>query len=100
VATPRRVHEGRSAAHRLRRFGAAVDRSGRGGALPARPDVEVDLRERSTVDQLRALRAGEIDIGLAPLPIDDGLDATVATRASVNRRAGRGARQGGVGGRR
>ena len=36
----------------------------------ARPDVEVQLRERSTEEQLRELRAGSIDVALVPLPVD------------------------------
>jgi DNA-binding transcriptional LysR family regulator len=36
----------------------------------ARPDVELQLRERSTEEQLRDLRAGAIDVALVPLPVD------------------------------
>jgi DNA-binding transcriptional LysR family regulator len=84
AASARRVHEGRAGRLRIGFVGSALlsivpDVVQRFRA--ARPDVEVDLRERSTVDQLRALRANEIDIGLAPLPIDDdGLVATVLVR--------------------
>jgi DNA-binding transcriptional LysR family regulator len=35
-----------------------------------RPDVELQLRERSTEDQLRELRAHAIDVALVPLPVD------------------------------
>jgi DNA-binding transcriptional LysR family regulator len=84
VATARRVHEGRSGRLRVGFVGSALlsivpDVVQRFRA--ARPDVELDLRERSTVDQVAALRAGDLDIGLAPLPIDeDGLDTTVLVR--------------------
>jgi DNA-binding transcriptional LysR family regulator len=84
VATARRVHEGRSGRLRVGFVGSALlsivpDVVQRFRA--ARPDVELDLRERSTVDQVAALRAGDIDIGLAPLPIDDhGLETTVLVR--------------------
>ena len=37
----------------------------------ARPGVEVQLHERSTVEQLRALESGVIDVGLVRPPIDD-----------------------------
>jgi DNA-binding transcriptional LysR family regulator len=36
----------------------------------ARPDVEVVLRERSTVDQLRAVAEGTVDVGLIRPPIE------------------------------
>lgn len=36
----------------------------------ARPDVEVQLRERSTVQALRALASGELDVGLVRPPIE------------------------------
>ena len=36
----------------------------------ARPDVEVQLRERSTTQALRALASGELDVGLVRPPID------------------------------
>jgi DNA-binding transcriptional LysR family regulator len=35
-----------------------------------RPDVELELRERSTVEQLRALDAGVVDVGLVRPPIE------------------------------
>jgi DNA-binding transcriptional LysR family regulator len=47
----------------------------------ARPGIHVELRERPTEDQIRAVRAGDIDVGLVPLPIDaDGVEATVLLR--------------------
>ncbi|MBV9817082.1 MAG: LysR family transcriptional regulator [Solirubrobacterales bacterium] len=36
----------------------------------ARPGVEIELRERSTVEQLRALRTGTIDVALLRPPIE------------------------------
>lgn len=48
----------------------------------ARPEVEIELRERSTVEQLRALRAGLIDVGLVrpPIETDPDLDTRVVVR--------------------
>ncbi len=40
----------------------------------ARPDVEVELRERSTVEALRAVETGGIDVALVRPPIDAGAD--------------------------
>ncbi|MGH2916781.1 MAG: LysR substrate-binding domain-containing protein [Solirubrobacteraceae bacterium] len=40
----------------------------------ARPDVEIELRERSTVQALRALAVGAIDVGLVRPPIDPDPD--------------------------
>ena len=37
----------------------------------SRPGVALELRERSTVDQLRAVTAGVVDVGLIRTPIDD-----------------------------
>ncbi|MGI8714046.1 MAG: LysR substrate-binding domain-containing protein [Solirubrobacteraceae bacterium] len=37
----------------------------------ARPDVQVELRERSTVEQLRALTTGSVDVGLVRAPIEE-----------------------------
>lgn len=48
----------------------------------ARPGIELELRERSTVEQLRALSAGVIDVGLVRPPIEDdpGLRVDVVMR--------------------
>jgi DNA-binding transcriptional LysR family regulator len=84
IATARRVHEGRVGRLRIGFVGSALL-----SIVPAvlqrfraaRPEVELELRERSTVEQLSALRGGEIDIGLVPLPIDEvGLDVKVLVR--------------------
>lgn len=46
-----------------------------------RPGVHVELRERPTEDQVQAVRAGEVDVGLVPLPIDaDGVETIVLLR--------------------
>lgn len=37
----------------------------------ARPSVEIELHERSTVEQMRAVGAGAVDIGLVRPPIED-----------------------------
>jgi DNA-binding transcriptional LysR family regulator len=36
----------------------------------ARPEVEIELRERSTVEQLRAVSAGVVDVGLVRPPVE------------------------------
>ncbi|HET8979237.1 MAG TPA: LysR substrate-binding domain-containing protein [Solirubrobacteraceae bacterium] len=48
----------------------------------ARPGVEVELRERSTVEQLRAVSTGLIDIGLVrpPIETDETLHTEVVRR--------------------
>jgi len=48
----------------------------------SRPGVAIELRERSTVDQLRAISAGVIDVGLVRPPIEDeaGLRAETVLR--------------------
>jgi DNA-binding transcriptional LysR family regulator len=45
------------------------------------PEIDIELRERSTSDQVRALAAGITDLGLAPLPVSDpGLDVEILAR--------------------
>ena len=78
VATARRIDAGQAGVLRVNFVGSAllsivpgiVQRFRR-----ARPGVEVELRERSTVEQLRALSAGVVDVGLVRPPIepDDAL---------------------------
>ncbi|HEV3389688.1 MAG TPA: LysR substrate-binding domain-containing protein [Solirubrobacteraceae bacterium] len=48
----------------------------------SRPGVAIELRERSTVDQLRAVAAGVIDVGLVRPPIEEeaGLRAETVLR--------------------
>jgi DNA-binding transcriptional LysR family regulator len=48
----------------------------------SRPDVEIELRERSTVEALRSLGTGVVDVGLVrpPIEADDTLRAEVVMR--------------------
>jgi DNA-binding transcriptional LysR family regulator len=73
VVTAQRIHAGRAGQLRISFVGSALlslvpDVVKRYRAT--RPDVEVQLRERSTEEQLRELRAGSIDVALVPLPVD------------------------------
>jgi DNA-binding transcriptional LysR family regulator len=73
VGTARRIHAGSAGRLRISFVGSALL-----SLVPevvkryraARPEVEVQLRERSTEEQLRDLRAGSIDVALVPLPVD------------------------------
>jgi DNA-binding transcriptional LysR family regulator len=73
VATTRRIDTGQAGLLRVNFVGSAllsivpgiVQRFRRG-----RPEVEIELRERSTVDQLRALSAGVVDVGLVRPPVE------------------------------
>ena len=72
VSTARRVQRGEAGVLRVGFVGSAllstvpgtVQRFRRG-----RPGVEIELRERSTTEQLRALQAGTMDVGLVRPPI-------------------------------
>jgi DNA-binding transcriptional LysR family regulator len=85
VATARRIDIGQAGLLRVNFVGSAllsivpgiVQRFRRG-----RPDVEISLRERSTVEQLRALSAGVIDVGLVrpPVDVEEGLSSQVVLR--------------------
>jgi DNA-binding transcriptional LysR family regulator len=74
VATARRIDAGQTGRLRINFVGSAlfsivpgtVERFRR-----ARPGVALELRERATVDQLRAVLAGVADVGLVRPPIDD-----------------------------
>ena len=73
VETARRIHAGRAGQLRISFVGSALLSLVPGVVRryrAARPDVEVQLRERSTEEQLRELRAGSIDVALVPLPVD------------------------------
>jgi DNA-binding transcriptional LysR family regulator len=78
--TARSIDAGQVGVLRLSFVGSALL-----SALPAlvqrfraeRPRVELQLRERSTVEQLRALRTGTIDVGLVRLPLADAADLEV-----------------------
>lgn len=75
--TARRIGAGKAGRLRLSFVGSALY-----GVVPdlvrafslERPDIVVDMRERSTTDQIAALVAGELDIGFVRRPADtDGL---------------------------
>jgi DNA-binding transcriptional LysR family regulator len=82
VATARRIDAGQTGRLRINFVGSAllsilpgtVERFRR-----ARPGVELELRERPTVDQLRAVRAGVADVGLVRPPIEDDDELRVQT---------------------
>ncbi len=73
VATARAIGTGQAGVLRIGFVGSALS-----SIVPAtvqrfrraRPDVDVVLRERSTVQALRALASGELDVGLVRPPID------------------------------
>ncbi len=87
VATVHRIETGQAGLLRVNFVGSAllsivpgiVQRFRR-----ARPDVEIELRERSTVEQLRALNAGVVDVGLVRPPIEP--DGALATEVVVRER--------------
>jgi DNA-binding transcriptional LysR family regulator len=74
VATARRIDAGQTGRLRISFVGSALV-----SMLPvvvqrfraARPQVEVQLRERSTVEQVAAVTRGAVDVGLVLLPVDD-----------------------------
>jgi DNA-binding transcriptional LysR family regulator len=85
VATVRRIGTGQAGLLRVNFVGSAllsivpgIIQSFRRG----RPDVEIELRERSTLEQLRALAGGLIDVGLVrpPIDADEALVAEVVMR--------------------
>ncbi|HET9104266.1 MAG TPA: LysR family transcriptional regulator [Solirubrobacteraceae bacterium] len=75
VATAQRLGQGAEGRLRVGFVGSALF-----STLPAavqrfrreRPGVEVELRERSTAEQLRTLETGAIDVGLVRPPIEAG----------------------------
>ncbi len=85
VATVRRIETGQAGLLRVNFVGSAllsivpgiIQRFRRG-----RPEVEIELRERSTLEQLRALNSGIIDVGLVrpPIEADDALATEVVMR--------------------
>jgi DNA-binding transcriptional LysR family regulator len=84
VATARRIDAGQSGRLRIGFVGSALV-----SLLPgivqrfraARPNVEVELRERSTIEQVDGLARGLVDVGLVPLPVEeDDLHAEVLLR--------------------
>jgi DNA-binding transcriptional LysR family regulator len=73
--TARRIHTGQTGRLRVSFVGSALlslvpDLVQRFRA--ARPEVEVQVRERATEDQLREVVAGTVDVAFVPLPIDMG----------------------------
>ena len=82
VATARRIDAGQTGRLRINFVGSAlfsivpgtVERFRR-----SRPAVELELRERPTLDQLRAVRAGSVDVGLVRPPIEDDGELRVHT---------------------
>jgi DNA-binding transcriptional LysR family regulator len=85
VATARRLDAGQTGNLRINFVGSALL-----SIVPelvqrfraAHPLVEIELHERSTVEQLRAVKSGAVDIGLIRPPIepDDELDVEVVLR--------------------
>ena len=82
VATARRIDAGETGRLRINFVGSALF-----SIVPrtverfrhSRPGVALELHERATVDQLRAVRAGVADIGLVRPPIDDDAGLRVQT---------------------
>jgi DNA-binding transcriptional LysR family regulator len=82
VATARRIDAGQAGRLRINFVGSAllsivpgtVERFRR-----SRPGVELELRERPTVDQLRAVRAGVADVALVRPPIEGDDELRVQT---------------------
>jgi len=82
VATARRIDAGQTGRLRISFVGSAlfsivprmVERFRR-----SRPGVEIELHERPTIDQLRAVRAGVADVGMVRPPIEDEAGLRVQT---------------------
>ena len=70
----RRIHEGQTGTLRVSFAGSALL-----SLVPrvvqrlsaTHPAIDIELHERSTSDQIRALATGATDLGLAPLPVGD-----------------------------
>ncbi len=74
VATARRIDAGQTGRLRVGFVGSALLSIVPGTVerfRSSRPGVAIELRERSTFDQLRAVSAGVIDVGLVRPPIED-----------------------------
>ncbi|HUA05363.1 MAG TPA: LysR substrate-binding domain-containing protein [Solirubrobacteraceae bacterium] len=74
VSTARRIDAGQTGRLRIGFVGSALLSTVPGTVerfRSSRPGVAIELRERSTVDQLRAVSAGVIDVGLVRPPIED-----------------------------
>jgi DNA-binding transcriptional LysR family regulator len=82
VAGARRIDAGQTGRLRISFVGSALLSIVPGTVerfRAARPGVELELRERATVDQLRAVRAGVADVGLVRPPIEDDGELRVQT---------------------
>jgi DNA-binding transcriptional LysR family regulator len=82
VATARRIDAGQTGRLRINFVGSALLSIVPGTVerfRAARPGVAIELHERPTVDQLRAVRAGLADVGLIRPPIEDDGALTVRT---------------------
>src|SRR5580704_7940523 len=74
VATARRIDAGQTGRLRVGFVGSALLSIVPGTVerfRASRPGVAIELRERSTVDQQRAVAAGVVDVGLVRPPIED-----------------------------
>jgi DNA-binding transcriptional LysR family regulator len=80
VATARRIAAGQTGRLRINFVGSALL-----ATVPelvqrfrgAHPLVEVELHERSTVDQLRAIKSGAVDVGLIRPPVEPDAELSV-----------------------
>lgn len=73
IETARRIASGQTGRLRISFVGSAllsIVPSAIQRFRAVRPDVEIELRERSTVDQLRAVTGGTVDVGLIRPPIE------------------------------
>ena len=89
VETARRIDAGQTGRLRVNFVGSALLSIVPGIVQrfrDARPSVEIELHERSTIEQLRAISAGVVDVGLVRPPIEDVPDVrteTVLTERTV-----------------
>jgi DNA-binding transcriptional LysR family regulator len=85
VATARRIEAGQTGRIRINFVGSALLSIVPGAVQrfrATRPDVEIELHERPTADQLAAVAAGDVDVGLVRPPIEqsDELRAELVMR--------------------
>ena len=85
VATAQRIGSGQTGRLRVNFVGSALLSIVPGAVQrfrTARPNVEIQIRERPTVEQVRAVLAGAVDVGLVRPPFDelDELRAEVVLR--------------------
>jgi DNA-binding transcriptional LysR family regulator len=74
VATAQRIGSGQTGRLRVNFVGSALLSIVPGAVQrfrTARPNVEIQIRERPTVDQVRAVIAGAVDVGLVRPPFDE-----------------------------